>query len=78
MSEQYTVSIEKGKLVVVISKAKEGGYLVTSPFDPELITQGETIDEAIAMAKDASKTLAEARAKKPSLRRRGRGALVMA
>ncbi len=71
MPEQYTVSIGKGKLVVVISRAKEGGYVVTSPFDPELLTQSETIDEAIAMAKDAHKTLTEARAKKTSPRRRG-------
>jgi len=31
----------------------EGGYTVTVPALPGCVTQGETIEEAIAMAKDA-------------------------
>ena len=31
----------------------EGGYTVTVPILPGCVTQGETIEEAIAMAKDA-------------------------
>lgn len=68
--ERYTVAI--GDLVVVIAKDKAGGYIVTCPFDPELVTQAETIDEAIAMAKDAKKTLTEARAKKAGGKTPGR------
>ena len=32
---------------------EEGGYTVTVPALPGCVTQGETIEEAIAMAKDA-------------------------
>jgi predicted RNase H-like HicB family nuclease len=31
----------------------EGGYTVTVPALPGVVTQGETLEEAIAMAKDA-------------------------
>jgi hypothetical protein len=37
MSKRYTVS--DGKLVLTLEPAEEGGYLVTSPLDPELITR---------------------------------------
>lgn len=60
-AERYTVAIDE--LVIVITGSKAGGYIVTCPFDPELVTQGRTLDEAVAMARDAQKTLAEARAK---------------
>ncbi|MDR3077753.1 MAG: type II toxin-antitoxin system HicB family antitoxin, partial [Planctomycetota bacterium] len=55
---------------LVLKASRDGGYVVSCPFDPELITQGETLDEALAMARDAQKTLAEARAKKAAPRRR--------
>ncbi len=32
---------------------EEGGYTVTVPSLPGIVTQGETLEEAIAMAKDA-------------------------
>ena len=32
---------------------EEGGYTVTVPALPGVVTQGETIEEAIAMGKDA-------------------------
>jgi predicted RNase H-like HicB family nuclease len=34
-------------------KEPEGGYMVTVPSLPGCITQGDNIDEAIAMAKEA-------------------------
>lgn len=40
----YTVHLEP---------AEEGGYVVTVPALPGCITQGETYEEALAMAKDA-------------------------
>lgn len=59
--ESYTVAIDD--LVVVIKRSsKTANFLVTCPFDPELVTQGKTLDEAVAMAKDAKKTLDAARA----------------
>jgi len=46
MSEyQYTIILDPDP--------EEGGYTVTVPALPGCVTQGETIEEAIAMAKDA-------------------------
>jgi len=59
MSKRYTVS--DGKLVLNLEEAEEGGYLVTSPLNPELITQAETIEEAFANARDAAKALKQSR-----------------
>ena len=61
MSKRYTVS--DGKLVLNLDEAEEGGYVVTSPLDPELITQAETVAEAFANARDAAKALKRSRAK---------------
>ena len=41
MRKRYTVS--DGKLVLRLEAAEEGGYIVTSPLDPELITEAESI-----------------------------------
>jgi len=40
----YTIQLEP---------AEEGGYVVSAPALPGCITQGETFDEAVAMAHDA-------------------------
>lgn len=61
MGKQYTIS--DGKLVLNLQEAQEGGYVVTSPLDPELITEAETVHEAFANARDALKALTESRAK---------------
>ena len=61
MSKRYTVS--DGKFVLTLEEAEEGGYIVTSPLDPELITQAETIEEAFANARDALKALKQSRVK---------------
>ena len=67
----YVVS--DGRLVLHLEPAEEGGYVVTSPFDPALITEAETIEEAFEMAEDAVKTLAEGRAKLERARKRQKG-----
>jgi antitoxin HicB len=58
---------------LALQPADEGGCLVTSPMDPELITQAETIEEAFAMARDAAGEIANAlkplSARRRSLRR---------
>jgi predicted RNase H-like HicB family nuclease len=64
---RYTVS--DGKLVLVLEEAPAGGFVVSSPMDPALWTQAETIAEAFEMARDALKTLSEGREK---LRRRAK------
>ncbi len=61
MARKYTVS--NGKLVLQLEEAHEGGFVVTSPLDPELITQAETIAEAFENARDALKALRDSRAK---------------
>ena len=66
MVTRYAVS--DGKLVLNLEAAKEGGYIVTSPLNPELITEAETIEEAFADARDASQALKQARAKLPRRR----------
>ena len=38
---------------ILLNKEEEGGYMVTVPALPGCITQGDTIDEAVAMAKEA-------------------------
>ncbi|MEM6460203.1 MAG: type II toxin-antitoxin system HicB family antitoxin [Planctomycetota bacterium] len=61
MGQAYTVS--NGTLVLTLTEAEEGGYVVTSPLDPELITEAETVADAFAMAEDALNALRESRAK---------------
>ncbi len=61
MSKRYTVS--DGKLVLTLEEAVEGGYVVTSPLDPEMITEAETVSEAFKNARDAMKSLTQSRAK---------------
>ena len=61
MSKKYTVS--DGKLVLNLEEAEEGGYIVTSPLDPELITEAETLEEAFANVRDAAKALKQSRAR---------------
>lgn len=39
--------------IILHPDIEEGGYTVTVPALPGCVTQGETLEEAIAMAKDA-------------------------
>jgi antitoxin HicB len=57
----YTVS--DGKLVLNLQPAEEGGYIITSPLDPELITEAETLQEAFRNAYDAADALQQSRLK---------------
>jgi antitoxin HicB len=61
MAKRYTVS--DGKMVLTLEDAEEGGYIVTSPLDPELVTEAESVSEAFEMARDAMKSLTQSRAK---------------
>ncbi len=61
MVTRYTAS--DGKLVLNLEAAEEGGYIVTSPLDRELITEAETIEEAFANARDANQALKQSRVK---------------
>ncbi len=48
------------KIPLVLQPQPEGGYTVSSPVLPELITEGDTVDEALANAKDALVAVIEA------------------
>ena len=48
------------KLPLVLEPQPEGGYTVTCPLLPELITEGDTIKEAVANANDALEAVLEA------------------
>ena len=63
MSKKNSFTVSNGDLVLQLESAEEGGYIVTSPFEPELITEAESLEDAFAMAKDAIKALRASRAK---------------
>ena len=44
---------------ILLNKDEDGGYLVTVPALPGCITQGDTIDEALTMAKEAIELFVE-------------------
>ena len=58
---QYTVT--DGELVLTLEVAEEGGFTVTSPFVPGLVTEAETLEEAFEMARDAAEALKETASK---------------
>ena len=74
MAKRYTVT--DGKLTLTLEEAEEGGYIVTSPMDPELITEAESIAEAFLMARDALATLKSSRAKLVRTLRKARRELI--
>jgi antitoxin HicB len=41
------------KIPLVLTPQPEGGYTVTSPLLPELVTEGDSLDEALENVKDA-------------------------
>jgi antitoxin HicB len=41
------------KLPLILAAQPEGGYTVTCPFLPELITEGDSVRQAVANAEDA-------------------------
>ena len=47
------------RIPLVLEPQPEGGYTVTSPLLPELITEGDTVAEALANAEDAFVAVAE-------------------
>ncbi len=47
------------KVPLILDPQPEGGYTVTSPLLPELITEGDTITEALFNAQDAFQAVVE-------------------
>lgn len=48
------------RIPLVFATQPEGGYTVTSPLLPELITEGDSVDDAIDNVRDALATVIEA------------------
>ena len=48
------------KVPLVLEPQPEGGYTVTSPLLPALVTEGETLDDALENVKDALAAVIEA------------------
>ncbi len=48
------------KIPLVLTPQPEGGYTVTSPLLPELVTEGDTLDEVMSNVKDALAAVVEA------------------
>jgi len=44
---------------LIFAPQPEGGYTVTSPILPELITEGDSLEEALANVRDAFAAVAE-------------------
>jgi antitoxin HicB len=47
------------RVPLLFSPQPEGGFTVTSPVLPELVTEGDTLDEAFANARDALAAVVE-------------------
>lgn len=47
------------RVPLLFSPQPEGGFTVTSPVLPELVTEGDTLDEAYANAQDALAAVVE-------------------
>jgi antitoxin HicB len=57
--EKYIVT--DGEMVLHLEPDESGGYVVTCPFDPALVTEADTLEEAFEMARDAADVLREGR-----------------
>ncbi len=47
------------KVPLLLSPQPEGGYTVTSPLLPELVTEGDTTEQALADVRDALAAVVE-------------------
>lgn len=61
--KRTTYTVSDGKLMLRLQPAEEGGYVVTSALDPELVTEADTVEEAFDNARDALAALNRSRAR---------------
>jgi antitoxin HicB len=52
-TREETITTKEYSYTVVFEPAEEGGYTATCPTLPGLVTEGDTLEEARAMAADA-------------------------
>ncbi len=53
MKKQAPIQVGDYSFTVLVEPNDPDGYLITCPALPGLVTQGDTLDDAFAMAKDA-------------------------
>ena len=53
MVEEESSAMTEYRYTVLFEPAEEGGFVVTCPALPGLVTEGDTLEEARAMAEDA-------------------------
>lgn len=53
MKKQAPIQVGNYSFTILVEPNDPDGYLVTCPALPGLVTEGDTLDEALAMAKDA-------------------------
>jgi antitoxin HicB len=53
MIEEEPIAMAEYSYTVLFEPAEEGGFVVTCPALPGLVTEGNTLEEARAMAQDA-------------------------
>jgi len=51
--EEGRITVVEYSYTVLFEPAEEGGFVVTCPALPGLVTEGDTLEEARAMAQDA-------------------------
>jgi len=56
---EINVGEHEYRFTALYEPAEEGGYVVTCPALPGLVTEGETLDEAREMARDAIRAYVE-------------------
>jgi predicted RNase H-like HicB family nuclease len=61
MRKRFTVS--DGTMVLTLQESEEGGYIVSSPVEPELSAFAPTIAEAFTVARERLHALAKAGAR---------------
>jgi antitoxin HicB len=59
-TEEFSAMDHQHEYDVILTPAPEGGYVVSVPELPDVHTEGETREEALAMAKDAIEGYLEA------------------
>ena len=59
MRKEETITTRAYTFDVIFEPAKEGGYTVTCPALPGLVTEGDTIEEARRMASEAIRAYLE-------------------
>src|SRR5580704_6225900 len=59
MNRREYVTAHQYRYTVLFEPAEEGGYVVTCPSLPGLVTEGETLQEAREMARDAIRAYLE-------------------